>query len=169
MTWVLGFLTSLPSILAKQVSVDEDINLIGLVWFFLCLVSLLGTYVLSCTHLAHSKFYYVFKNHISTSLSSLVCFYACLGSLLGTYVLSRTHLTHISYTSSTFQTFTMFSKIKFLPFLSSLEYFYACLGSLLSTYVLSRTHLAHSKLLLCVPISNFLPLLSSLLSAFTLV
>ena len=48
----------------------------------------------------------------------------------------------ILYTSCTFQTFTMPSKIEFMPLLS-LECFYACLGSPLGTYVSSLTYLAH--------------------------
>ena len=128
------------------------------------------------------KFFGVSKINFLHLLSSLDCFYACLGSLLGIYVLSRTHLVHskillcskikffevllhmfnlgsllCTYVlSRTFQTFTMHSKIEFLPLLSSLECFYACLRKPFRYLcIISYTSRTLSKFLLCIPKSNF--------------
>ena len=84
-------------------------------------------------HISHiPNFYYAFQNQISTSLKSF-------GVLLRIFRKPFRYLCFISHTSYIFQTFSMHSKIQFLPLLSHLECFYACLWSFLGTYILSRT------------------------------
>ena len=112
-------------------------------YFYKCLGSLLSTYILSCTHLAHisyiSNFYCAFRNQISTSLKTYkVLLRMFRKPFKYIYIILHTSCTYLAHSK-----LLLCSKIEFLPLLSPLGCFYECFGSQLSTYVLSHTHLAY--------------------------